>query len=193
MEDGPEKIIDTAVDMGIPPIEPAEDPWGFPTFSPGLEPNTGVALGSQTVSPINMANGYATVANGGVAAEPFIIEKVVDQNGEERYDHKVGRPTGRCPRTSPPTCPTPCSRSCETGSGAAALCGFAWPAAGKTGTATNGVGEVSSAWFAGFTATAARPRSCTSAVRATSSSRAGCRSTSAAPTPPAPGVRSWSA
>ena len=89
MEDGPQKVVDTAVDMGIPPAEPPKEPWGFPTTSGGLLPNAGVALGSQTVSPINMANGYATIANGGVAAEPFIIEKVVDQNGEKRYDHKV--------------------------------------------------------------------------------------------------------
>jgi membrane peptidoglycan carboxypeptidase len=151
MDDGPEKIIDSAVDMGIPPIEPAEDPWGFPTFTPGLEPNTGVALGSQTVSPINMANGYATVANGGVAAEPFIIEKVVDQNGEKRYDHKVVDHRA-LPEDIAADVSYAMEQVVESGSGATALSGFAWPTAGKTGTATNGAGEVSSAWFAGFTA-----------------------------------------
>ncbi|WP_220794141.1 transglycosylase domain-containing protein [Nocardioides pelophilus] len=151
MENGPEKIIDTAVDMGIPPIEPASDPWGFPTSTPGLLPNTGVALGSQTVSPINMANGYATIANGGVAAEPFIIEKVVDQNGAERYNHKVVDHRA-LPEDIAADVSYAMQQVVEVGSGASALSGFAWPAAGKTGTATNGEGEVSSAWFSGYTA-----------------------------------------
>ena len=61
--------------MGIPPESGKAPVRGFPGHTPGLEPQTGVALGSQTVSPINMANAYATIANGGVAAEPFIIQK----------------------------------------------------------------------------------------------------------------------
>ena len=55
---------------------------GFPRTSPGLEPITGVALGSATVSPINMANAYATLAGDGQAAEPYIIEKVELASGE---------------------------------------------------------------------------------------------------------------
>ncbi len=65
MPDGPQRIIDTAQTMGIPGVEPDPEIGGFPATTPGLEPNTGVALGSQTVSPINMANGYATIANAG--------------------------------------------------------------------------------------------------------------------------------
>ena len=151
MEDGPEKIVDTAVDMGIPPAEPAKEPWGFPTSSGGLLPNAGVALGSQTVSPINMANAYATIANGGVAAEPFIIEKVVDQNGEKRYDHKVQDHRALSADIAADVSYA-MQQVVESGSGATALSGFAWPAAGKTGTATNDKGGVSSAWFSGFTA-----------------------------------------
>src|SRR5690606_27825362 len=49
--EGPKKIVDTAVDMGVP------------SDAPGLEPNAGVSLGSATVSPIDMANAYATIAN----------------------------------------------------------------------------------------------------------------------------------
>jgi membrane peptidoglycan carboxypeptidase len=151
MDDGPEEIVDTAVDMGIPPAEPAKDPWGFPTSSPGLEANPGVALGSQTVSPINMANAYATIANNGVAAEPFIIEKVVDQNGEKRYDHKV-QDHRALPEDIDSDVIYAMQQVVEEGTASSSLSGFAWPAAGKTGTATNGLGEVSSAWFAGFTA-----------------------------------------
>ncbi|WP_435770647.1 transglycosylase domain-containing protein [Nocardioides sp. SYSU DS0651] len=146
---GPEAIIETANDMGIPPREPTADPYGIPSSSPGLEPNTGVSLGSQTVSPINMANGYATIANRGVAAEAYIIEKVVDRDGIVRYDHKV---TDR--RAVKEEIADDVSYALQqvvrAGSGTAALA-LGRPAAGKTGTATNGKGEVSSAWFAGYT------------------------------------------
>ncbi len=150
MDNGPEEIVDTAVDMGIPPEDGGKKGWGFPTATPGLEANEQVALGSQTVSPINMANAYATIANDGVAAEPFIIEKVVDQNGDERYNHKV-----QDHRALPEDITSDVSYALQqvvaTGTASGSLSGFAWPAAGKTGTATNGRDEVSSAWFAGFT------------------------------------------
>ena len=149
--DGPQAIIDTAVDMGIPPEKALKDPWGFPTSTGGLLPNEQVALGSQTVSPINMANGYATIANGGVAAEPFIIEKVVDQNGDKRYDHKV---QGRQALSEDIAADVSYAMEqvVEVGTGAPANASFAWPSAGKTGTATNAADEVSSSWYAGFTA-----------------------------------------
>ncbi|KAA1415415.1 penicillin-binding protein [Nocardioides humilatus] len=151
MEDGPQKVIDAAVSMGIPPAEPARPAFGFPDFTDGLQAIPGVTLGFQTVSPINMANAYATVANGGVAAEPFIIEKVVDQNDDVRYDHKV-----QDHRALPEDIASDVSYAMQevvkAGTAAGSLSGFAWPAAGKTGTATNGRGEVSSAWFAGYTA-----------------------------------------
>ena len=151
MENGPEEIIDTAVDMGIPPEEAPKDPWGFPTSTGGLLPNEQVALGSQTVSPINMANGYATIANGGVAAEPFIIEKVVDQNGVKRYDHKV-QDHQALPEDIAADVSYAMQQVVETGTGAPANASFAWPSAGKTGTATKEGGAVSSSWYAGFTA-----------------------------------------
>jgi membrane peptidoglycan carboxypeptidase len=149
LENGPEDIIETANDMGVPPEKGKAPVRGFPSHTPGLEPQTGVALGSQTVSPINMANAYATIANGGVAAEPFIIEKVVNADGEEEYVHKV--------ETHPAIGEDVAAdvsyamqQVVETGSGTAAL-GLGRPAAGKTGTATKTGGAVSSSWFAGFT------------------------------------------
>ena len=192
MEDGPEKIIDTAVDMGIPPVEPAKDPWGFPTSLPGLEPNTGVALGSQTVSPINMANGYATIANGGVAAEPFIIEKVVDQNGEKRYDHKV-QDHRALPEDIAADVSYAMQQVVESGTGAAALSGLRLADRRQDRHRDQRIGRGLVGLVRRLHRRSARPRSCTCAARATSSSRAGCPSTSAAPTLPVPGGRSWSA
>ncbi|MDN5745254.1 MAG: penicillin-binding protein, partial [Nocardioidaceae bacterium] len=146
--DGPEKIINTANKMGIPPQEPADKPYGFPTSTPGLQPNIGVGLGSQTVSPINMANGYATIANRGVAADPFIIEKVVDNKGATRYTHKVTDHRAIKEGIADDT-GYALQKVIKSGSGSTTTLGR--PAGGKTGTATNGKGEVSSAWFVGYT------------------------------------------
>ena len=63
-----------------------------PRQQPGLEPIAGIALGSATVSPINMANAYATIANGGRRADVHVIDKVVDRNGETLYGLQAGRP-----------------------------------------------------------------------------------------------------
>ncbi|WP_307816546.1 transglycosylase domain-containing protein [Nocardioides limicola] len=149
MDRGPQSIVDTAVAMGIPPRENDASAPGFPNTSPGLNPNTGVALGSQTVSPINMANGYATLANGGVAAEPYIIERVVDRSGQVRYEHEIE--TERAVDEDIAADVTyALQQVVEKGSGSAAKA-VGRPVAGKTGTATNARKEVSSAWFAGYT------------------------------------------
>ncbi len=149
MEDGPEKVIAAAGDLGIPPGKPVKKIKGIPNSSPGLEPITGVALGNATVSPINMANAYATIAAGGERAGVHVIEKVVDATGEERYAWK-----NDATRTIDEDIAADVSYALEqvvqSGSGTAAL-SLGRPAAGKTGTATNGDGEVSSAWFAGYT------------------------------------------
>lgn len=147
--DGPDKIIETANAMGVPPAEPASPAYGFPTSSPGLEPQTGVSLGSQTVSPINMANGYATIANRGVAADAYIIEKVVDADGVVRFDHKVTTHEAIREEVSDDV-GYALQQVVRAGSGRSTL-GLGRPAGGKTGTATNGNGEVSSAWFVGYT------------------------------------------
>ena len=146
---GPQKIIKTANKMGIPPAKPASPAFGIPTSSPGLQANTGVGLGSQTVSPINMANGYATIANRGVAADAYIIEKVVDAEGVVRYTHKV-TDNRALPEGVSDDVGYALQQVVKAGSGRSTL-GLGRPAGGKTGTATNGKGEVSSAWFVGYT------------------------------------------
>ena len=149
MDKGPEKIVDAANRMGIPPGKAPRKAPGFPSSSPGLAPITGVALGNATVSPINMANAYATLAGDGQAAEPYIIEKVELANGETDYQHKVSAEQSvKADVVSDVSYAL--QQNVQEGSGTAAL-ELDWPAAGKTGTATNGDGEVSSAWFAGYT------------------------------------------
>jgi len=147
---GPEKVIKMMNAMGIPPEKaPSRRSAGFPNRTPGLEPNIGVALGSATVSPINMATAYATIANKGVYAAPYLIEKIVDRNGEEVYVHH-----GKNKRVLDEDMAADVSYAMEqvirTGSGSDANA-LGRPAAGKTGTSTNDKDRVVSSWFSGFT------------------------------------------
>jgi membrane peptidoglycan carboxypeptidase len=136
--DGPQKILNTAVDMGIP------------RNTAGLEPNAGIALGSATISPIIMANAYATIANGGVGHVVFIVKKVTRSSD----DKVVYRAPKKTDRVLPDDIDRDVSYALQqvvlngTGQNARAL---NRPAAGKTGTATNDNGDVSSSWFVGYT------------------------------------------
>jgi membrane peptidoglycan carboxypeptidase len=138
LPNGPQDILKTAISMGIP------------RKTPGLEANNAIALGSATVSPITMANAYATIANGGVHHDMFMVKKV-----SRASDGKV---LYRAPRKTDRALPDDIDRDVSyalqevvkagTGANAQAL---NRPAAGKTGTATNADGDVSSSWFVGYT------------------------------------------
>ena len=147
--DGPDKILDMANKLGIPRWDKSKQGMDHLRTSPGLQPISGIALGSATVSPINMANAYGTIANGGKAAPVYMIDKVVDESGETRYRHKVSNE-----RALDEDMASDVSYAMQqvvkngTGANAQAL---GRPAAGKTGTATNADDKVSSSWFVGYT------------------------------------------
>jgi penicillin-binding protein 1A len=59
----------------------------------GFDPSTlphglSLALGSATVSPLELAGGYATFANGGYQVQPFLIERIVDPKKNIIYQAK---------------------------------------------------------------------------------------------------------
>ncbi len=149
MPDGPQKILDMANAMGIPKWKKREGTMDNLRDSPGLQANSGIALGSATVSPINMANAYATIANGGEAAPVYMIERVEDRDGTELYRHKV-----HTKRVLDEDIAADVSYALQevvtNGTGANAQ-SLGRPAAGKTGTATNADDNVSSSWFVGYT------------------------------------------
>ena len=47
-----------------------------------------LALGAGSVTPMQMATGYAVFANGGFRVNPFVISKISDQKGRVLLDHK---------------------------------------------------------------------------------------------------------
>lgn len=150
MDDGPKKIYDMARALGIPGDETSKKYPGIPARSTDFAPDdTLITLGRGRVSPINMANAYATIANGGERADVHVIEKVVDASGEERYSYKQKTRTAVDEDIASDTSYA-MQQIVQNGTGQAAL-SLGRPAAGKTGTATNAQDEVSSAWFAGYT------------------------------------------
>jgi membrane peptidoglycan carboxypeptidase len=149
MKNGPSKILTQANKMGIPPVDQDQQYPGIPDTSRDLDADALITLGKARVSAINMANTYATIANGGQRADVHVISKVVDSKGDVKYEYK--------PHTTQaikPDIDRDVSYALQqvvlhgTGANAQAI---ERPAAGKTGTATNDNGDVSSSWFVGYT------------------------------------------
>jgi membrane peptidoglycan carboxypeptidase len=151
--DGPKQIFEMAEKMGVPPPKPAKKYPGIPSQTADLSPeDTLITLGKSRISPINMANTYATIANGGQRADVHVIDKVVASDGESLYNYKQSTSTAMSEPIADDVSYA-MQQVVKSGTGQAAL-GLNRPAAGKTGTATKEAGDsdvVSSAWFVGFT------------------------------------------
>ncbi|MEO6470591.1 MAG: transglycosylase domain-containing protein [Aeromicrobium sp.] len=140
---GGQKVLDAATEAGIPESVISQ-----------IKPVIGVPLGYAPVSPLNMANGYATIAAGGKKANWFMVQEVADTQKTLLYQHKVKTeqtiPEDVAADTVAALRGAVNSGAAGTGSRARTIC----PTAGKTGTATagpTGNQHVSSSWFVGFT------------------------------------------
>ena len=70
---GPENIVDTAHKIGI------ESP---------LSPVLSIALGTQAVTPLEMASAYSTIANYGEKIDSYLIESIVAEDGTVLFEHE---------------------------------------------------------------------------------------------------------
>jgi len=128
---GPDRVRDTAYAMGI-----TSHLDGLPAEGLG-----GLRIG---VSPLEMADAYATLANGGVHIAPTAITKVVFANG--RVVNLGDPPRTRVFTDGEAYAATQVLKTViQSGTGTAA--DYGCPAAGKTGTTTN----YTDAWFVGYT------------------------------------------
>lgn len=131
MQVGADKVAATAKAMGIAtPI----------TAVPAI------ALGGlkEGVTPLEMATGYATLANGGTRMEPFGVLEVRDSTGKVLATAKPAGTKAIDPAVAYLT--TDILKGVIT-QGTAKSAGIGRPAAGKTGTTQ----EYRDAWFAGYT------------------------------------------
>jgi penicillin-binding protein 1A len=106
-----------------------------------------IGLGSIAVSPLDISSAYATLAAGGVYAEPMAIRRVVLPDGTVDTKAGWGKPKRR--RAISEGTAAIVTRILEQNiqSGTGTRAAFGRPAAGKTGTAELNV----DAWFAGYT------------------------------------------
>jgi penicillin-binding protein 1A len=129
---GPSKMDQMAHEMGI--TSPLD---GVPAEVIG-----GLRVG---VTPLEMADAYSTIANGGIHVDPTIIDHVVLPNG--KVDYTLGNPPKKRVFTYGETYAAIQVMKGVITSGTGTAANYGCPAAGKTGTAEN----MDNAWFVGFT------------------------------------------
>ena len=130
---GPDKVKEAARDMGI-----RSKLGGYPAETLG-----GLTDG---VSPLEMANAYATIASGGMRNRPTAITKVVFPDGRSELPNRWKVKRTRAFEDGVAAKATEIlEQNITDGTGGKA--GIGCPAAGKTGTTD----EFTDAWFVGFT------------------------------------------
>ncbi|MGW0705007.1 transglycosylase domain-containing protein [Streptomyces sp. NPDC002643] len=129
---GPEKVEQTAIDLGLP------------KDTPDMNPYPSIALGTATASVLDMAEAYATLANHGEHGTYTMIEKISKDGEAIKLPSTESRQA--ISRQAADTT-TSVLQSVVQGGTATAAQASGHPAAGKTGTAE----EDQAAWFAGYT------------------------------------------
>jgi penicillin-binding protein 1A len=127
----PENVAEMAHQLGIQSL---------------LEPVPSIGLGSNAISPLDMASAYATLAAGGIYSRPMAIRKVILANGKEDEGAGWGKPARKRVVSDGVayTVTKILEQNIQYGTGTRA--NFGRPAAGKTGTTD----DHADAWFCGY-------------------------------------------
>ncbi|MGW7527611.1 transglycosylase domain-containing protein [Streptomyces sp. NPDC054783] len=136
-------------DIGICPVTEMAKKMGVQRADGrAIDQAPSIALGTQEMSPLTMANAYATFASRGVYCTPVAIESITQRVGTEEKSLQV--PKSTCSRAmsekTADTVTTLLKGVVEDGTGQQAGLGDR-PSAGKTGTTD----ERYAAWFVGYT------------------------------------------
>ncbi|MGH9037769.1 MAG: transglycosylase domain-containing protein, partial [Acidimicrobiia bacterium] len=136
-------FVELGCEVGVGDVVRAATDAGIPARA--TEKQGAVFLGGldRGVSPLDMANAYATFAAGGVRAEPYAIAAVVDSKGEEIYTHRR-----QVRRVFDERHVAVLNRALTgvVGSGTGRAARIGRPVAGKTGTTQDNI----DAWFVGY-------------------------------------------
>lgn len=129
------------------------DKLGVELSSPGdwapFSEYASLPLGAAEVTPLSMAEAYATFAARGVHCKPVILQRVVDANGRE-----IPVPGADCKQVISRDVADRMNALLQhvmTGTGQRAFVSGGWPQAGKTGTTDAN----QAVWFMGYTPTVA--------------------------------------
>ncbi|MFK0118721.1 transglycosylase domain-containing protein [Streptomyces sp. NPDC090994] len=136
-------------DIGICPVTEMAQKMGVERADGGtMQQAPSIALGTQEMSPLTMANAYATFASRGMYCTPVAIESITQRVGQQNKSLEV--PKSTCSRamseTTADTINTLLRGVVEDGTGTEAGLGSR-PSAGKTGTTDFRY----AAWFVGYT------------------------------------------
>ncbi|MEU3337377.1 transglycosylase domain-containing protein [Streptomyces sp. NPDC002144] len=136
-------------DIGICPVTTMAQKMGVERADgKKIQQAPSIALGTQEMSPLTMANAYATFASRGMYCTPVAIESITQTVGTQKKSLEV--PKSTCSRAmsekTADTVTTLLKGVVEDGTGKAAGLDSR-PSAGKTGTTDNRY----AAWFVGFT------------------------------------------
>ncbi|MCI3278663.1 transglycosylase domain-containing protein [Streptomyces cylindrosporus] len=136
-------------DIGICPVTTMAQKMGVERADgKKLQQAPSIALGTQEMSPLTMANAYATFASRGMYCTPIAIESITQTVGTQKKSFEV--PKSTCSRAmsekTADTVTTLLKGVVEDGTGTEAGLSDR-PSAGKTGTTDNRY----AAWFVGFT------------------------------------------
>ncbi|WP_020134526.1 transglycosylase domain-containing protein [Streptomyces sp. 351MFTsu5.1] len=137
-------------DIGVCPVTEMAAKMGVERADGGkIQQRPSIALGTQEVSPLTMANAYATFASRGMYCTPVAIESITQRVGEKSKSLEV--PKSTCSRAmsenTADTINTLLKGVVEDGTGSQAGLGPSRDSAGKTGTTD----ERYAAWFVGYT------------------------------------------
>ncbi|MEM7350923.1 MAG: PBP1A family penicillin-binding protein [Acidobacteriota bacterium] len=128
---GPEQVIDFGRRCGI---------------ESELPPYASLALGTNEMTPLELAASYTTFANQGIYVAPYTIERVTSRNGRLMHEHEP-----RAHKAMEPAIAYVMTQMlrgvAQRGTAANRLAKLELPTAGKTGTTD----RFTDAWYAGFT------------------------------------------
>jgi penicillin-binding protein 2 len=139
----------------------AESPANFPNFQWYTGDNIEMAFGqgATAVTPIELANAYATFANGGTRYSPEVAAAVINAHGKivERYEPRVLGHVSLPPDVRNPilagltgVVENPLGTAYDAFHSTVKFSLASYPIAGKTGTASVVKGQEPTSWFVGF-------------------------------------------